>query len=68
MELSMKVEGMTCGGCVANVTKLLKAVDGVEQVTVTLQPGEAKVTFDPARTGPAVLRSTIEDAGYDVVG
>ena len=68
MDVTMKVEGMTCGGCVANVTRLLKAVDGVEQVAVTLQPGEAKVSFDPARTGPAALRSTIEDAGFDVVG
>ena len=44
---------MTCGGCVASVTRVLKAVPGVADVAVTLTPGAAKVTFDPARTGGA---------------
>ena len=65
--VSLNVQGMSCGGCVASVTRVLKAVPGVADATVTLQPGVAKVTFDSARTGPAALRSAIEDAGYDVV-
>ena len=65
--ISLKVQGMTCGGCVASVTRVLKAVPGVADVAVTLQPGVANVTFDPARTGSAALRAAIEDAGYDVV-
>jgi copper chaperone len=65
--VSLNVQGMTCGGCVASVTRVLKAVPGVADVAVTLQPGVAKVTFDPARTGSPALRSAIEAAGYDVV-
>ena len=65
--ISLNVQGMTCGGCVASVTRVLKAVPGVTDVAVTLQPGVANVTFDPARTGAPALRSAIEDAGYDVV-
>ena len=64
--ITMKVDGMTCGGCVASVTRVLKAVPGVADVEVTLQPGAAKVTFDPARTGAPALRTAVEDAGYDV--
>jgi copper chaperone CopZ len=39
---------------------VLKAVPGVDEVAVTLTPGEAKVAFDPARTGVAALRAAIE--------
>ena len=46
-----KCDGMTCGGCVASVTRVLKAVPGVERAAVVLDGGTAEVTFDPARTG-----------------
>jgi copper chaperone len=65
--VTLGVQGMTCGGCVASVTRVLRAVPGVTDVNVTLQPGAAKVTFDPARTGLPALKSAVEDAGYDVV-
>lgn len=64
--ISLNVQGMTCGGCVASVTRVLRAVPGVEDVAVTLQPGVARVTFDPARATLGALRVAIEDAGYDV--
>jgi copper chaperone len=66
--VTMKVQGMTCGGCVASVTRVLKAVPGVDDVAVTLQPGAAKVTFDPAQTATPKLKEAIEGAGFDVVG
>jgi copper chaperone len=65
--ITMNVQGMSCGGCVASVTRVLKAVPGVTDVEVTLEPGAAKVSFDPAKTGAPALRSAVEDAGYDVV-
>jgi len=66
--ITMNVKGMSCGGCVASVTRVLKAVPGVSDVAVQLSPGTARVTFDPATTAAPALRSAIEDAGYDVVG
>lgn len=65
--IAFNVQGMTCGGCVASVTRVLKAVSGVADVAVTLQPGAAKVTFDAARTSPDALRTAVQDAGFDVV-
>ena len=65
--ITMNVSGMSCGGCVASVTRVLKAVPGVSDVEVSLSPGTAKVSFDPARTAAPALRSAIEDAGYAVV-
>lgn len=64
--VTMNVQGMTCGGCVASVTRVLKAEPGVVEVAVTLQPGAAKIAYDPARTDAAKLRAAIEGAGYDV--
>jgi copper chaperone len=66
--VTLKVEGMTCGGCVASVTRVLRTVPGVDDVAVTLRPGEARVDFDPARTDVAALKAAIEGAGYDVAG
>lgn len=66
--VTLKVGGMTCGGCVASVTRVLKAVPGVGEVAVSLTPGEAKIAFDPAQSGVPALRAAIEGAGFDVVG
>ena len=65
--ITMQVQGMTCNGCVANVSRVLKATPGVTDAQVTLAPPRATITFDPAKTTEAVLRHAIEDAGYDVV-
>jgi len=63
---TLNVTGMTCQGCVASVTRVLKAVPGVSDVVVTLQPGTATVVYDATRATLPVLKAAIEDAGYDV--
>jgi copper ion binding protein len=64
--VTMNVKGMTCGGCVASVTRVLKAVPGVESVDVKLQPGQATVRYDASKVAVPRLKAAIEDAGYDV--
>ena len=64
--VTLKVDGMTCGGCVASVTRVLKATPGVDDAVVRLDAGSATVTYDPARTSVPALKSAIEDAGYAV--
>ena len=66
--VTLKVDGMTCGGCVASVERVLKAVPGVVAVKVQLSPGRAEVNFDPARTQVAALKTAVEAAGYDIAG
>ena len=60
------IDGMTCEGCVASVTRVLKALPGVEQVDVSLAAGSANIRYDAARTNVPAMRSAIEDAGYGV--
>lgn len=63
--VTLKIDGMTCGHCVAQVSKALKQVDGVnvEQVTV----GTATVSFDPDSTSAERITQAVEDQGYAVV-
>jgi copper chaperone CopZ len=62
------IDGMTCAGCVASVTRVLKALPGVQDVDVSLPARSAKVSYDPARTDVPAMRTAIEDAGYGVDG
>ena len=64
----LKVTGMTCGGCISNVTKALKGVNGVSDVNVSLAAGEATVKYDERLTSPDQLKSAVKDAGYSVDG
>ena len=61
------VGGMSCQGCVKNVTGVLQALPGVEQVEVSLENEQATVVFDEARVGDAQFRDAIEGAGFDVI-
>lgn len=62
----IKVGGMSCQGCVKNVTGVLSALDGVASAEVSLEAGEARVAFDPAKVSRDALKGAIEDAGFDV--
>ncbi|MBI1395838.1 MAG: hypothetical protein GC151_07645 [Betaproteobacteria bacterium] len=60
----LNVGGMTCGGCVASVTRVLKQIQGVSDADVSLEAGRAVVRFDPDRTTVDALLSAVERAGF----
>ena len=64
--LILELDGMSCGGCVASVQKILSSQAGVQSATVSLSPQQAEIQFDPAQTGRSQLVKAIEEAGYDV--
>ena len=35
--VTLNIDGMTCGGCVKSVTRLLEGVEGVEKAEVSLE-------------------------------
>jgi copper chaperone len=67
-EIILAVTGMTCGGCVNSVHKVLTALPGVQSAEVTLTPGQARVVYDPARVDRAALVQAVVDAGVGVAG
>lgn len=60
----LKVAGMSCGGCAANVESILKALPGVESAAVDLGTGRAAVTYRSGETGPEALAEALSGAGY----
>ena len=44
---TLTIGGMTCAGCVRSVSNVLQALSGVTNAEVSLEKGQAKVTFDP---------------------
>jgi len=59
----LKIKGMSCGHCVARVSKTLAAVEGLEVDTVGI--GSANVRFDPARRSVEDILEAVRDAGYE---
>jgi len=62
------VAGMTCGHCVAAVTKELGALPGVDDVRVDLVAGGVStVTVDSHEPlGEDAVRAAVEEAGYSL--
>ena len=63
---TVKVKGMSCQHCVASVTKALTEIEGISDVKVNLEAGEA--TYNEENQ---VAADTIKDAiariGFEVV-
>ena len=64
-EVTIKIEGMSCNGCVRNVTKALEALPGVNEAKVSLEQACAVVQYDPAAIDATAIRQAVEDAGFD---
>ncbi|ETA68498.1 MAG: copper chaperone [Methanolobus sp.] len=63
----IKIEGMMCGHCQANVEKSVGSVTGVSEVKVDLAAKQATVTFDPDIVSLDAIKAVVTDAGYTVV-
>ncbi|WP_346884504.1 heavy-metal-associated domain-containing protein [Clostridium sp. UBA4395] len=65
MKRKILIEGMSCKNCVAHVKNALEELAGVLEVEVNL---EGKYALVEATESNDVLKATIEEEGYDVVG
>jgi copper chaperone len=62
---TIKVKGMSCNHCVMAVTKALGTVDGIQDVKVSLEAGEA--VFEETRpVDMAAVKEKIKKAGFEV--
>ena len=60
--ITIRIEGMQCGGCVIAVRDALHRVPGTHVEEVSL--GTARVAYDPLRTDLQAIRDAISSAGY----
>lgn len=63
----LKIEGMSCAHCQKAVAEALQSLEGVSNVEVSLERGEAKLSYDPAKVSDQAIKAAIEEAGYEVV-
>lgn len=59
---TLRIDGMSCGHCVASVKKALERLDGVTIENVAV--GTATVAYDPAVASPSRIADAVSDAGY----
>ena len=64
--IELKVEGMTCGGCVNSVQNALNQRNGIRSATADLDSGIVTVEFDSAIIQQPEISAAITEAGFDV--
>ncbi len=66
-KVEIKVDGMTCNGCVNKVKTTLEKADGVKKAEVSLTENSAVVLYDDSKTDEASLKKTINSTGFKAV-
>lgn len=61
------VTGMSCASCAAHAQKAVAKLDGVEHSEVNIQTEKLRVRFDETKVDFALLKKTVEDAGYTLL-
>ncbi|GAA6012476.1 hypothetical protein JCM11491_004343 [Sporobolomyces phaffii] len=62
---TLKVEGMTCGSCVASIENGLKGQEGIVSVTVALLAERAVIEYDASTWTAEKLAEEIGDMGFE---
>lgn len=66
-KVELKVEGMTCNGCVNKVKTSLEKTDGVKSAQVSLEKNSAVVLYDDSKTDEASLKKAVNSSGFKAV-
>ncbi|MEC0301912.1 copper chaperone CopZ [Terribacillus saccharophilus] len=67
MEMTLQVNGMTCGHCEKAVKGALGELEGIQGVEVDLASGKVDVVYDDSLVTKNEMKEAIEEQGYDVV-
>ena len=63
-DTTFTISGMSCGGCVRSLTRVLSATPGLEPLQVDV--GRATVRIDPQLASVEAARAAIARAGFTV--
>lgn len=67
MKKTYDIEGMTCSACSSHIDKVIRELDGVEEVNVNLLKNNMIVELDENKVNDELIAKTVDDAGYKVV-
>ena len=62
--VTIRVKGMTCGGCATSVEKALKSTEGVLEARVSFESSRAVIKYDDQKVTVAKLREVINNTGF----
>ena len=64
IDKTFTISGMSCGGCVNSLTRVLKTVPGIEPVKIEV--GKAQLRLDADRVTSQTVRDAVTRAGFAV--
>jgi Cu+-exporting ATPase len=65
--ITLKISGMTCAACAANIEKVTRKLIGVISSTVNVSIEKASITYDPSLVSQKDIENAIVGIGYGVV-
>ncbi|MCX9085531.1 MAG: heavy metal translocating P-type ATPase [Candidatus Methanoperedens sp.] len=65
--ISLKISGMTCGACAANIEKVTRKLNGVISSTVNVSIEKASIKYDPSLVKQKDIEEAIKSIGYGIV-
>jgi copper chaperone CopZ len=60
------IDGMSCGGCVNSLTRVLKTVPGIEPIKIEV--GRAALRLDSDKVTTETVKAAVERAGFALAG
>lgn len=64
MRDTIKVKGMTCGGCKMSVENAVRRLPGISYSEASLEKAELVVEFDEKKTALTEIRAAVDKAGF----
>ena len=61
--VTLQIDGMSCGHCVASVEKALSKLEGVDVGNVEV--GSAEMSYDPSRVSPDKILEAVDGLGFE---
>jgi copper chaperone len=65
---TLPVPDISCDHCRRTIETALGRLPGVRTATVDVAARTVQVTYDETAVGPATIRDTLADEGYEVTG
>jgi len=65
-QITLNVQGMSCGHCVNSIESSVGNLNGVKSVKVHLDNNTVDVEFDSGAVSLEDIKNEIEEQGYDV--
>lgn len=66
-KIEVQIEGMTCTGCEEHVKSEINELNGISEIAVSYENGNATVGFDSQKTDIDKIKNAINQTGYKAI-